>query len=106
MRDGLDSARHDSALFRRRDNKPRPARKKTKTAERRNRPKPIRRLPDQRHKVQTAAKQKNAGKEQPPRTAIDRAVKRKHEQRDRVNEMIKHSLVPDIYHATHFKGRS
>ncbi len=88
----------------RRNDKPSPAHEKAKTAQRCDGAEPadIR----QRHRVQTSAEKKDAGQEQPPGAAIGRAVKRDHEERDRVNEMIKHGLVPDIKHTVAFDRRS
>ena len=90
-------------LFCWRDDQPRPAGEETETAKWRDCTKPAKIC--QGHYVQTAAKKKNAGKEQPPRAAIRCAVKRKHKQRDRVNEMIEHRLVPDVHHSAQFEGR-
>ena len=103
MRQGYGQA---TRLFRRRESQPGPPRKETKTTYGSNRPEPIPRLRDQRHQIEASAEKENPGKEQPPRAPIHRAVKRENEQRDRVNEMIKHRLVPHIDHPPPFKGRS
>src|SRR4029453_12571348 len=42
-------------------------------------------------------------KEGPPCAAIRDTEKRKHQERKRVNEMIKHSLVPDVEHSVRFE---
>ena len=101
MRQGYGLARR---LFRRGDSQPRPPRKETKTTYGSNRPEPTEIC--QRKQIQAAAKQQNPDKQQQARAAIDRTVKRENEQRDRVNEMIKHRLVPNIDHPPPFKGRS
>src|SRR5204862_5877108 len=90
-------------LHPRRNNQPRPTREETQTAQRRDRAQPtnIR----QRHHIQTSAEQQNPDKKQPPRTAIGRSEKRQHKKRDRVNEMIKDSLVPDIDQAVSLESR-
>jgi len=63
------------------------------------------RLRDQRHHIQTSTEQRNPGEKQPPRTAVRGSAKREYEQRDRVNEMIKDSLVPDIDQAVSLESR-
>jgi hypothetical protein len=103
MRQGYGLARR---LFRRGESQPRPPRKETKTTYGSNRPEPIPRLRDQRKHIQAPAKQQNPDKQQQARTAVDRPVERENEQRDRVNEMIKHRLVPDIEHSARFESRS
>ena len=90
-------------LSRRRDDQPRPAGKETKAAQGSDKTEPVRRLPDQRHDIQAPAKKENPGQQHPPCAAIDGAVKREHQQRDRVNEVIEDRLVLDIQHAAHFE---
>ena len=103
MRQGYGLA---TRLFRRLESQPRPPHKETKTTYGSNRPEPIPRLRDQREHIQAPAKQQNPDKQQQARAAVDRTVKRENEQGDRVNEMIKHRLVPNIDHPPPFKRRS
>jgi hypothetical protein len=86
----------------RRDDQPRPARQKTEAAKGRNRSKPAGVC--ERHYIQTAAEEQNPGEEQPTRAAIDRTKERKHQQRDRVNEMIQHGLVPNVEHSVRLES--
>src|SRR5439155_14693720 len=86
------------------ESQPRPSRKETKTTYGSNRPEPTEVC--QRKHIQAPAKQQNPNKQQQARAAIDRTVKRENEQRDRVNEMIKHRLVPNIDHSARFESRS
>jgi hypothetical protein len=86
------------------ESQPRPPRKETKTTYGSNRPEPTEIC--QRKQIQAPAKQQNPDKQQQARAAVDRPVKRENEQRDRVNEMIKHRLVPNIDHPPPFKRRS
>src|SRR5215510_16203901 len=91
-------------LFRRGENQPCPACKETKATNRSDGAKPAQ--ISQCQEVETAAKQHDSDKKQPPCATIDRAVKRKCKQRNRVNEMIKHRLVPHFQHAPRFQSRS
>src|SRR5262249_50787539 len=91
--------------LRRREYQPRPAGEKAEATQGSDRTEPVPRLRDQRQQIETSAEKKNPRKEQPPGTAIDVPVKRQNEQRDRMNEMIKDSFVPDIQHAMHFESR-
>ena len=77
--------------------KPRPTCKKAETPDGGNRSEPAKVC--ERHGVQTAAKNENTRKQQPPCTAVGGGVKRKHQKRKRVNEMIKHGFVPHVEHA-------
>ena len=97
MRQGYGLARR---LFWRCENQPRPPRKETKTTYGSNRPEPTEVC--QRKHIQAPAKQQNPNKQQQACAAIDRTVKRENEQRDRVNEMIEHRLIPDIEHSACF----
>ena len=99
MRQGYGLARR---LFRRGESQPRPPRKETKTTYGSNRPEPTEIC--QRKHIQAPAKQQNPDKQQQARATVDRTVKRENEQGDRVNEMIKHRLVPNIDHPPPFKG--
>ena len=101
MRQGYGLA---TRLFRRGESQPRPRRKETKTTYGSNRPEPTEIC--QRKHIQAPAKQQNPCKQQQARAAIDRTVQRENEQRDRVNEMIKHRLVPNIDHSARFESRS
>ena len=101
MRQGYGLA---GRLFRRGESQPRPPRKETKATYGSNRPEPTEIC--QRKHIQAPAKQQNPCKEQPACAAIGRTVKRETEQRDRVNEMIKHRLIPHIDHPPPFKRRS
>ena len=97
MRQGYGLARR---LFRRGESQPRPPRKETKTTYGSNRPEPTKVC--QRKHIQAPAKQQNPNKQQQARAAVDRPVERENEQRDRVYEMIKHRLVPNIDHSACF----
>src|SRR5204863_642820 len=88
MRQGLGLARR---LSRRGESQPRPPRKETKTTYGSNQPEPTEVC--QRKHIQAPAKQQNPNKQQQARAAVNCSVERENEQRDRVNEMIKHSLV-------------
>jgi len=101
MRQGYGLARR---LFRRGESQPRPPRKETKTTYWSNRPEPTKIC--QRKQIQAPAKQQNPDKQQQARAAVDRPVERENKQRDRVYEMIKHRLVPNIDHSACFESRS
>jgi hypothetical protein len=90
-----------SLLFSWRDRQPRPAREKAETAKGRNCSEPAKVC--QRHDIQAPTKNNDSSKEQPPCAAIRDAEKSKHQERKRVNEMIKHSLVPDVEHSVRFE---
>jgi hypothetical protein len=94
-----DNAFHRTTVTQlpRRDDQPRPACKETKATQGGNSTEPAQVC--QRHNVKAPAEKEDPGEEQPPRAAVRCAVKRKREQRDRVNEMIKDRLVPGIEHA-------
>ena len=100
-----DNAFHRTTVTQlpRRDDQPRPACKETKATERSNSTEPSQVC--QRHNVKASAEKKDPCKKQPPRAAIRCAVKRKREQRDRVNEVIENRLVPHILHAARFECR-
>jgi len=89
--------------FRRGNHQPCPAGQKTETAKRRDRAQCARIR--QSHRVQTPAENNYPREKQPPRAAICRSNEREHEQRDRVNEMIKHRLIPNVDHIVRLERR-
>src|SRR5262249_11158712 len=88
-------------LFCRCKNQPRPTSEETKTANGSNRTQPTE-ICERKH-IQAPAEEQNPREEQPARAAIDAAVQCENEQRNRVNEMIKHGLVPHVQHAARFE---
>src|SRR6266850_6722881 len=55
------------------------------------------------HAIQTSTENNYSRKEQPPRAAIGCSIKCQHEERNRVNEMIKHRLIPNINQTVSFE---
>src|SRR5262249_40047141 len=103
-------------LFCRCKNQPRPTSEETKTANGSNPTQPTKETKPangsnrtqptkicQRKRIQPPAEEQNPREEQPARAAIDAAVQCENEQRNRVNEMIKHGLVPHVQHAARFE---
>jgi len=93
-----DNAFHRTTVTQltRRDDQPHPPCKETQAADGSNSTEPSKIR--QRHEIQAPAEKEDPGEKQPPRAAIRCAVKRKNEQRDCVNKMIKDGLVPHIEH--------
>jgi hypothetical protein len=90
-------------LFWRCKNQPGPPDKETKTTYRSNRAQPAEIC--KRKQIQAPAKQQNPDEEQPACAAIDGPVKRKHEKRNCVYELIKDRLVPNIEHSARLQSR-
>lgn len=93
-------------LFWRRKEEPCPPGEETEAAYGSNWPQPVPRLLDKSKQIQAPAKQQYSSQQQPACAAIHAPAQSKRKKSDRVDELVKDSLIPNLDHSARFESRS